>query len=61
VIVNGTQKRLTQWWKNVKAQAAVVVEAMGTASGHLLDLSIIVNKCVYPLDMGSGPTKSMLT
>jgi hypothetical protein len=39
----------------------VVVDEMGTASGHLLDLSIIVNRWVYPPNIGSGPTRSMFT
>ena len=41
------------------AQASADVEVKGIVSGQRVALSIIVNKCVYPHDEGSGPTTSM--
>ena len=34
------------------------VSAMGITSGHLKNLSTMMNKCVYPCEEGSGPTTS---
>jgi hypothetical protein len=44
VRVSGTPWRAIQWENNAWAQSAAVVARMGTASIHLVVLSIIVNK-----------------
>jgi hypothetical protein len=58
-MVEGTPKRLTQ--PDTSASAAVVASMFftGTASSHLVDLSIIVNRYLKPsAEVGRGPTKS---
>ena len=45
-------KRAMQLNINARAQNAAEVSIMGIASGHLVDLSTIVNRCVYPCDGG---------
>jgi hypothetical protein len=59
VIAAGSPKHCTQPEKRAAAQSAAEVAETGTASGHLVVLSTIVNKCVQPLELGKGPTKSM--
>ena len=39
-------------------QDCVVASSMGMASGHLVDLSIMVNRYLKPSDFGRGPTMS---
>jgi hypothetical protein len=60
VMAAGTPKWLIQWWKRAEAQAEVGVEATGIASGHRLDRSMMVKRCVKPFDIGNGTTKLML-
>jgi hypothetical protein len=43
-MVAGTPKRDTQPAKRAQAQSAAVMEASGTASGHLDVLSMMVNR-----------------
>ena len=40
------------------AHDTVVACSIGIASGHLVDLSIIVNRYRLPSELGSGPTTS---
>ena len=40
------------------AQDSDVASGMGYASGHLVDLSIAVNRYLYPFEYGRGPTMS---
>jgi hypothetical protein len=58
VMTAGTPNLATQPEKSALAQSRVVVEFNGMASGQREVLSIIVNRCVKPLDAGRGPTKS---
>jgi hypothetical protein len=59
VIAAGSPNRCTQPEKRAATQSAADVAETGTASGHLVVLSTIVNKCVQPAELGRGPTKSM--
>ena len=55
----GTPKRAIHPLVKAAAQSAAVVFFSKTASGHLVVLSTMVNRCVKPsLEAGSGPTRS---
>ena len=56
----GTPKRDIQAEINARAQELADMSDIGTASGHRVNLSTIVNKYVKPREGGSGPTMSML-
>ena len=43
---------------SAETQEAVDASAIGTASGHLVDLSIVVKMYLHPSDVGRGPTTS---
>ena len=58
VIIAGTPKRGIQLKNSASVQSLVLVAERGIASNHLVDLSMIVNRCVKPLDDGRGPTIS---
>ena len=58
VMSSGTPKRLIQLERRAAAQALEEESDIGVASGHLVERSIIVNKYLYPLDAGRGPTMS---
>jgi hypothetical protein len=59
VNVVGTPNREIQWTIRAFATSTVFVEAKGMASGHLVVLSMIVNKCVQlSTEGGKGPTRS---
>ena len=59
VILEGTPNREIQPFIRALAQELAVIDFKGIASGHLVDLSTIVNKYENPSEGGSGPTKSM--
>ena len=61
VISDGTPNLATQCSANALPIDAVSVWASGIASGHLVNLSITVKRCVYPFDAGKGPTRSTCT
>ena len=57
----GTPKREIHVCKKAFASVGVDTSGSGTASGHLVVLSTIVRRYLYPAQTGSGPTRSMLT
>ena len=59
VKVSGTPNLAIQTEKRAWAQSAADVAVSGTASIHLVVLSIMVMMWVKPSDGGNGPTKSM--
>src|SRR5450830_588451 len=61
VMTDGTPKRCIHPSNNALAQSADDTDDRGNASGHLVVLSIIVNRYVKPLLAGRGPTKSTCT
>ena len=58
VIVSGRPNLAIQPSMSAVTQESVVASVIGVASGHLVDLSIVVNRYLYPSDDGSGPTMS---
>ncbi len=55
----GTPKRAIQLVTRLSAMEEADVSANGIASSHLVDLSTIVSRWVWPsADTGRGPTKS---
>ena len=54
----GTPNREIQALNRASVQAEAEVEVMGTASSHLVDLSMMVKRWVWPLEGGRGPTRS---
>ncbi len=61
MMVEGMPKRDTQPATKARATASAVMEEIGIASGHRVNLSTHVSKCVNPCEVGSGPTRSMWT
>ncbi len=59
VTVEGTPNLEIQPCRKVAATDSAVMFTRGMASGHLVNLSMQVSKYVCPLEVGSGPTKSM--
>ena len=51
-------KRATHSSSSTLAHVVADVSATGNASGHLVDLSMMVNRCVAPGAAGSGPMRS---
>ena len=58
VIIAGTPKHAIQLKNSASEQSLVLVAEREIASNHLVNLSIIVNRCVKPLEDGKGPTLS---
>ena len=58
VIIVGTPKR-AKLKNSALEQSLLLVAERGIAPNHLIDLSMIVNICVKPLENGSGPTISL--
>ena len=58
VMSSGTPKRLIQLERRASAQAADDASCIGVASGHLVDLSIMVRRNLASPEGGSGPTTS---
>ena len=58
VMAAGTPNLAIQAWKRATAQSAAVVADTGTASAHLVDLSMMVKIWVKPREGGRGPTRS---
>ena len=58
VMMSGTPKRATHSSSSTLAHVAADVSATGYASGHRVDRSTMVNRCVVPRAAGSGPTRS---
>ena len=58
VITDRTPKVGTQDWSKTLAHSSAVVDWRGIVSGHLLFLSTMVNRNVYPQDWGRGSTRS---
>ena len=58
VICKGTPNLETQEDSRADAQAAVVAAFIGTASGHRVERSTIVNRYLNSSEEGSGPTTS---
>ena len=54
----GTPKREIQWVMRASAQSEAEVEAMGMASGHLVERSTMVKRYSAPAEGGKGPTRS---
>ena len=58
VMCSGRPNLLTQALSRAVAQDMVEASSMGTASGHLEDLSITVKRYRLPSEIGKGPTTS---
>ena len=59
VIVSGTPKRAIQPATIASAHDLAEVDDTRMTSTHLVERSIIVNRCVRPsLEVGKGPTRS---
>ena len=58
VMTDGTLNRAIQPMKRACAQSAVVMAVRGIASGHLVVLSMTLNRYWLPRDRGRGPTRS---
>jgi hypothetical protein len=59
VTVPGTPKRATQLEMKASTHMLASMFLRGTASNHLVDLSMMVNRYTCPSEeAGSGPTKS---
>ena len=58
VIISGKPNLEIQELIRAETHESVFASVKGTASGHLVDRSIIVNKYRFPSDCGRGPTKS---
>ena len=58
VTVVGTPNRAIQPDMNARARETAEVSEMGMASGHLVNLSMMVKRYVNPWEGGRGPTKS---
>ena len=62
VMTHGMPKQATHMATKASMTASAVVSLSRTASDHLVDLSIIVRRCVWPAcDGRSGPTTSTCT
>ena len=61
VITAGTPNLEIHPWNMAEAKSAAAIPVRGTASGHLVDLSMHVKRYVKPLDEGKGPTRSTCT
>jgi hypothetical protein len=57
-MIAGTPRREIQPANRALAQSAAVMEESGIAYGRRYVLSITVNRYVWPLEGGSGPTRS---
>ena len=58
VMWSGRPKRAIQAFRRADAQVDVVVFSIGTASGHLVERSMIVKRYWWLSEGGSGPTMS---
>ena len=58
VISSGMPNLATHWFRSASTQLSVFATLMGTASGHLVDRSMIVNKYWWSLETGRGPPMS---
>ena len=58
VMCSGRPNLLIQASSRAVAHDTVVASSIGIASGHLVDLSMIVNRYRFPSELGSGPTIS---
>ena len=61
VMSDGTPNLATQFSANALPTVAASVCAIGMASGHLVNWSMTVSKCVWPFEAGNGPTRSTWT
>ena len=57
-MIVGAPKRVTQFRRKAEAQVLACISGKGTASGHLVNLSMMVSKYENPSSVGSGPTMS---
>ena len=58
VMTSGRPNLAIQPFRRAHRQSSVVAFFMGIASGHLVDLSMVVNRYLEPPDEGRGPTTS---
>ena len=58
VMTSGRPNLAIQPSRRARRQSVVVAVFMGVASGHLVDLSIVVNRYLKPPEDGRGPTTS---
>ena len=56
VMCSGRPNLLIQASSRAVTHDTVVASSIGIASGHLVDLSMIVNRYRFPSELGSGPT-----
>ena len=58
VMISGRPNLAIQLFNRAETHASVEAFDIGTASGHLVDLSMIVKIYLFPSDWGKGPTTS---